>query len=129
VRDGCGKRFRLQIDSNLRTQRKRAREQSSKSVDRSDGRWEGNRLTPSFTIISGQASGPRSIARQTGLDESYVRRILGYAFLAPDIIEAILNGRPPQNLTIEKLRENFPMSWAEQRMVANAIGDRQIPHR
>jgi hypothetical protein len=53
----------------------------------------------------------------------------GYAFLAPDIIEAILNGRPPQNLTIEKLRENFPMSWAEQRMVANAIGDRQIPHR
>jgi DNA invertase Pin-like site-specific DNA recombinase len=68
-------------------------------------------------LISGQASGPRSIAKQTGLDESYVRRILGYAFLAPDIVEAILNGRQPQDLTLEKLRKKLPMSWAEQRMI------------
>ena len=66
-------------------------------------------------LITGQASGPRAIAKQTGLDESYVRRILGFAFLAPDIVESILGGRQPHDLTLEKLRTRLPMNWAEQR--------------
>jgi DNA invertase Pin-like site-specific DNA recombinase len=66
-------------------------------------------------IISGQASGPRAIARRSGLDESYVRRVLGYAFLAPDIVEMILDGRQPHCLTLEKLKGRVQMSWAEQR--------------
>jgi len=68
-------------------------------------------------LVTGEASGPRSIAMRTGLDESYVRRILGYAFLAPDIVEAILDGRQPPDLTLEKLRITFPMNWVEQRRV------------
>ena len=68
-------------------------------------------------IVTGEASGPRSISKGTGLDESYVRRILGYAFLAPDIVEAILDGRQPPDLTLEKLRMTLPMSWVEQRRV------------
>jgi site-specific DNA recombinase len=68
-------------------------------------------------LINGLASGPRSIAKQTGLDESYVRRILGLAFLAPDIVEVILKGRQPENLTLEKLRSRLPMGWAEQRQI------------
>jgi site-specific DNA recombinase len=68
-------------------------------------------------LIAGEVSGPRSIAKQTGLDESYVRRILGLAFLAPDIVEIILNGRQPENLTLEKLRTKLPMSWVEQRRI------------
>jgi site-specific DNA recombinase len=66
-------------------------------------------------IIKGRAWGPRSLAQQTGLDESYVHRIFNYAFLAPDIIEAILDGRQADDLTLEKLRKRLPMSWAEQR--------------
>jgi site-specific DNA recombinase len=66
-------------------------------------------------LISGQASGPRAIARRSGLDESYVRRIVGYAFLAPDVVEMILDGRQPQDLTLEKLKGRVPTSWAEQR--------------
>ena len=66
-------------------------------------------------LVTGQASGPRAIAKQTGLDESYVRRILDFAFLAPDIVESILDGRQPHHLTLEKLRIKLPMSWAEQR--------------
>ena len=68
-------------------------------------------------LISGQASGPRSISKKTGLDESYVRRILGYAFLPPDIVEAVLSGQQPQDLTLEKLRRKLPMSWSEQRKI------------
>ena len=55
-------------------------------------------------LVTGKASGPQAIANQTGLDESYVRRILGFALLAPDIIESILDGRQPHDLTLEKLR-------------------------
>lgn len=66
-------------------------------------------------IIKGQAWSQRSLAQQTGFDESYVRRIFNYAFLAPDIIEAILDGRQADDLTLEKLRKRLPMSWAEQR--------------
>lgn len=66
-------------------------------------------------LIIGQASGLQAIAKQTGLDESYVRRIFGLAFLAPDIVESILDGRQPHDLTLEKLRTRLPITWAEQR--------------
>jgi site-specific DNA recombinase len=66
-------------------------------------------------LITGKASGPRAIAKKTGLDESYVRRILRLAFLAPDIVESIVDGRQPHELTLEKLKMRLPMSWAEQR--------------
>ena len=66
-------------------------------------------------LVTGRASGPRAIATQTGLDEGYVRRILGHAFLAPDIVQMIVDGRQPQGLTLEKLRMKLPLSWEEQK--------------
>ena len=40
-----------------------------------------------------------------------------FAFLAPDIVEAILRGKQPIKLTPEKLKRlrNLPKSWEEQR--------------
>lgn len=35
--------------------------------------------------------------------------------LAPDIIEAILQGDEPDGLSLEKLRKNLPVRWDEQR--------------
>jgi site-specific DNA recombinase len=66
-------------------------------------------------IIQGELQGRRSIARLTGLDERYAGRILDCAFLAPDIVEAILDGRQPADLTVQKLLRGLPLSWAEQR--------------
>jgi site-specific DNA recombinase len=66
-------------------------------------------------IIGGKVRGRRSLADQTGLDERYVSRILQCAFLAPDIVEAILDGRQPADFSMEKLRTGLPLSWAEQR--------------
>ena len=66
-------------------------------------------------IMNGSAKGRRSIAEQTGLDERYVGRVLECAFLAPDIVEAILDGRQPYDLTVQKLWSDLPMNWNEQR--------------
>jgi hypothetical protein len=65
--------------------------------------------------MSGKAWDQRSLAKLTGLDEVYVGRILACAFLAPDIVEAILEGHQPFSLTVGKLQKNLAMNWAEQR--------------
>lgn len=50
------------------------------------------------------------------IKNEYLRRVLGCAFLAPDIVEAILDGHHPSDLTIKKLcRRHLPLDWAEQR--------------
>jgi site-specific DNA recombinase len=66
-------------------------------------------------LVTGKVSDVRALANQTGLNERYVSRILECAFLAPDIVEAILAGRQPSDLTVRKLWNKLPLDWAEQR--------------
>jgi DNA invertase Pin-like site-specific DNA recombinase len=66
-------------------------------------------------IIGGRFKGRHSIAQLTGIEERYAGRILNCAFLAPDIIEAILDGHQPADLTVQKLLRNLSMDWGEQR--------------
>lgn len=66
-------------------------------------------------LVSGKVSDVRTLAEETGLNERYVSRILECAFLAPDIVEAILAGRQPSGLTVRKLWNKLPMDWVEQR--------------
>jgi hypothetical protein len=51
-------------------------------------------------IINGKFKGRHSISQVTGIEERYAGRILNCAFLAPDIVEAILEGRQPVDLGI-----------------------------
>ena len=57
----------------------------------------------------------RSLARDAGLTERYVGKVFRCAFLAPDIVEAILAGRQPHDLNFHKLCHDIPLSWVEQR--------------
>jgi hypothetical protein len=56
----------------------------------------------------------RDLATAIGMDNSYVARILRLTLLAPDIIEAILEGTEPSGLSLGSLL-NIPVSWQEQR--------------
>ncbi|MEW5821983.1 MAG: hypothetical protein AB1782_17445 [Cyanobacteriota bacterium] len=47
--------------------------------------------------------------------KTYVNYILDLRFIAPDIIEAILNGTQPRDLTIHKLLQLKTLDWQEQR--------------
>ena len=66
-------------------------------------------------ILAGEVSGQRALAQKVSLNERYVGRVLTCAFLAPDIVDAIIDGRQPFDLTFERLSCGLPLSWAEQR--------------
>ena len=55
------------------------------------------------------------IASKFDLSESYVRRILRLAYLAPDVVLAIAEGRHPPTLVLQRLLRPIPLAWAEQR--------------
>jgi hypothetical protein len=46
---------------------------------------------------------------------SHLYRLLPPACLAPEIVEAILDGRQPKGLKLAELLRNTPLSWEEQR--------------
>jgi hypothetical protein len=55
------------------------------------------------------------IANAERINESYVSRLLRLTLLAPDILEAILDGGHPPNITLATLMQRLPISWHEQR--------------
>ena len=59
------------------------------------------------------------VAQAEGLIPSYVTRLVRLAFLAPDIVAAILSGRHNPELTVTRLMVDtrFPLDWTEQRRV------------
>jgi DNA invertase Pin-like site-specific DNA recombinase len=68
-------------------------------------------------IVSGERSSCRSIAQAERLDERYVSRILQFAFLAPDMVKTILDGRQHAHLSLENFRVHLPIAWAAQRQL------------
>jgi DNA invertase Pin-like site-specific DNA recombinase len=75
-------------------------------------------------IIRGEFQSRQSIAEFAQVDQRYAGRILQFAFLAPDIVEAILGGRQPAGLTVQRLLRGFPLGWAEQRKRLGFLNER-----
>jgi len=59
------------------------------------------------------------LVKREGVSPSYFTRLVRLSYLAPDIIEAILDGRQPRDLTGDKLlaHSRLPLTWHEQRTV------------
>jgi site-specific DNA recombinase len=57
------------------------------------------------------------LGRNEKIERTYVRSLLRFAFLAPDITEAILEGTQPSEATLDRIvsMSPFPTIWAEQR--------------
>lgn len=68
-------------------------------------------------IADGQISEVRELAKETGMDLGDISRFMPLALLAPGIIEAIVEGLQPLELTMETLKRtrNLPMDWQKQR--------------
>jgi hypothetical protein len=67
------------------------------------------------TLENGTYATITEIAAAEKINESYVGRVLRLTLLAPDIIEAILGGRQPASIQLDKLLRGFPVAWQAQR--------------
>jgi site-specific DNA recombinase len=67
-------------------------------------------------LISGEVSSVRAIAEREQVHESEVSRVLPLAFLAPKIVELILDGKQPVDLTatVLKRHKHFQGNWKAQ---------------
>jgi hypothetical protein len=66
-------------------------------------------------LESGEYPTIREIANAEQINETYVGRVLRLTLLAPDIVEAIVNGRQPAGLHLDGLTRRFPVTWPDQR--------------
>ena len=66
-------------------------------------------------LNDGRYGSVSELAAAEKLDRGYLGRILMLTLLAPDIVEAIMDGRQPAELGVHVLREGFPVEWGEQR--------------
>jgi ParB-like chromosome segregation protein Spo0J len=66
-------------------------------------------------IATGRARSLPELAKRDGTSRRYIRRLVGLAFLSPQLVEAILQGRQPAELTATRLTElDLPLDWTEQ---------------
>jgi site-specific DNA recombinase len=70
-------------------------------------------------LTSGAVNSVKAVAERASVDASDVTRYLPLAFLAPDIVEAIVDGNQPIDLNIEHLKKlsPIPANWNKQRKV------------
>ena len=54
-------------------------------------------------------------------DNNYIKRALGLRILSPRIVEAILNGHQPEDLTVQKLLQVKSLDWQEQEKILNFV--------
>jgi len=64
-------------------------------------------------LVTGRYQTTRALAQAYGTDERYVARVLQLAFLAPPIIDAVVTGQQPIELTAQRLMtlRGMPHSW------------------
>jgi site-specific DNA recombinase len=66
-------------------------------------------------LATGRARSLQVLAKRDGISRRYIRRLVGLAFLSPQLVEAILQGRPSVELTVTRLTElDLPLDWTEQ---------------
>ena len=65
-------------------------------------------------LESGEFVNIAELAKREGIAPSYMTRVLRLTLLAPDIIEAILEGKQGPELTLAQMLEPFPTEWPQQ---------------
>ena len=73
---------------------------------------------------------PEAIAARESMSERAVRMILSLAFIAPDIVQAAVDGALPRGFGLSRLTD-LPISWAAQRKLLglDGLGHRELAHQ
>ena len=76
-------------------------------------------------LDTGEYATLEDLARATGVNVTYVSRVLRLTLLAPETVEAILDGRQPAGLQLDDLLKTFPLEWERQACHQPRIADRR----
>jgi hypothetical protein len=60
------------------------------------------------------------LAKREKVTRGYMSRVLRLTLLAPDVVDAILDGRQPKGMRLEDLLGGSPAEWEEQRQARPA---------
>ena len=77
-------------------------------------------------LEDGRYASVRELAKAEGVDRAYIGRVLNLTLLAPDLVEAILDGREPAALDMATLMAGCPAHWDEPRA---GISAKRVPLR
>jgi hypothetical protein len=66
-------------------------------------------------LESGRFASVTELAEAEKINQSYLCRVLRLTLLAPDIVEAILDGRQPSGIQLDILLNPHPVAWSTQR--------------
>jgi len=72
-------------------------------------------------LESGEFATIAELAEREGIAPSYMTRVLRVTLLAPNIVEAILDGSQGPGVTLAPVLEPFPVEWQEQRLLLAVI--------
>jgi hypothetical protein len=73
-------------------------------------------------LETGRCASISEIAAAEKIDRGYVGTILRLTLLAPDIVEAIMDGRQAPDLALPRLLQPWPLEWDVQRAVLSSMG-------
>jgi ParB-like chromosome segregation protein Spo0J len=66
-------------------------------------------------LATGRVRSLEELAQRDGITRRYIRRLVDLAFLSPQLVEAILQGRQSVELTAARLTAlELPLDWTEQ---------------
>ncbi|GEP06693.1 recombinase family protein [Methylobacterium oxalidis] len=75
-------------------------------------------------LSNGSAADASEIAQRQGCSERSVRMLLPLAALAPDLVQAAVEGRLPAGYGAARLCRELPLSWSEQRALIPILAER-----
>ena len=72
-------------------------------------------------IDDGRYASVRELAAGEGVKPSYAAGVLRLTLLAPAIVEAVLDGRQVEGMTLDLLLKSFPLFWTEQSGISHGV--------
>ncbi len=80
-------------------------------------------------LDSGEVANATDLARKLKLEPGWVAEVLRLTRLAPDIVQAIMDGRQPRQLNLHAIRgrqAEVPVDWVKQRVTFGFTGARKF---
>ena len=65
-------------------------------------------------LESGEFASISELAEKEGIAFTYMARLMRLSLLSPELVDAVMDGRQPANITLANLMDPLPADWKEQ---------------